>query len=148
MTETRLKPAQLRRKQTSAEVKLWSALRGERLNGWKFRRQHPIDRYIVDFVCLDAKLIIEVDGATHSTDAELERDAVRTQTLETCGFFVLRLTNADVFDNLGGVLETILAAIEQRDHIQKLSSMSSLLAERRWSALRGEFTPLTLSLSP
>ncbi|TDM99577.1 hypothetical protein CEE86_13930, partial [Lactobacillus crispatus] len=57
----------LRRTQTSAEAKLWRVLRNRALNGWKFRRQHPIDRYIVDFACIEAKLIVEVDGATHST---------------------------------------------------------------------------------
>lgn len=83
------------------------------MNGWKFRRQSPIDRFIVDFVCHDAKLVIEVDGATHGTADERERDRLRTLVLETCGFHVLRVTNADVYDNLDGVRETILMAIAQ-----------------------------------
>lgn len=95
------------------EAKLWYALRNRRLNGWKFRRQCPIDRFIVDFVCHDAKLIIEVDGATHGTTEEQSRDRMRTQTLEACGFHVLRVTNTDVFENLDGVRETILTAIER-----------------------------------
>ena len=108
---------QLRASQTSAESKLWQALRNRTLSRWKFRRQWPIDQYIVDFVCLDAKLVIEVDGATHSTEGELAADAHRTRVLERCGFHVLRILNVDVYRNLPGVLETILAELEHRIHL-------------------------------
>jgi very-short-patch-repair endonuclease len=101
----------LRAKQTSAEARLWSALRNRRLARWKFRRQHPIDRYIVDFVCVDGKLVVEVDGATHSTGHELSHDAERTRVLESFGFHIIRVTNADVYENLEGVQETIAAAL-------------------------------------
>jgi very-short-patch-repair endonuclease len=97
----------LRASQTSAEAKLWQALRNRRLARWKFRRQHPIDRYIVDFVTIDGKLIVEVDGVTHSSQAEIKRDQTRTQALEACGFLVVRVTNTDVYENLEGVLEMI-----------------------------------------
>ncbi|MBR0755845.1 DUF559 domain-containing protein [Bradyrhizobium jicamae] len=97
----------LRASQTSAEAKLWQALRNRRLERWKFRRQHPIDRYIVDFVTLDGKLIVEVDGVTHSTASEIKRDAKRTEVLEACGFLVVRVSNTDVYENLEGVLEMI-----------------------------------------
>ena len=97
----------LRSSQTSAEAKLWQALRNRRLARWKFRRQHPIDRYIVDFVTLDGKLIVEVDGVTHSEPSELERDKARTNVLEACGFLVVRVSNTDVYENLEGVLEMI-----------------------------------------
>ena len=97
----------LRASQTNAEAKLWQAPRNRRLARWKFRRQHPIDRYIVDFVTLDGKLIVEVDGATHSTSSELKRDEARTKVLEACGFLVVRVTNTDVYENLEGVLEMI-----------------------------------------
>lgn len=97
----------LRASQTNAEARLWQALRARRLAHWKFRRQHPLDRYIADFVTLEGKLIIEVDGATHSTPSELNRDAERTRILESLGFHVVRVTNTDVYDNLGGVLEMI-----------------------------------------
>ncbi|MGA2994774.1 endonuclease domain-containing protein [Bradyrhizobium sp.] len=80
---------QSRAAQSNAEARLWQALRGRRLARYKFRRQHPVDRYIVDFVALDSKLIIEVDGATHSTDAELEHDSQRTRVLESFGFHVV-----------------------------------------------------------
>ncbi|WP_440636070.1 endonuclease domain-containing protein [Bradyrhizobium sp. PUT101] len=97
----------LRESQTSAEAKLWQALRNRQLARWKFRRQHPIDRYVVDFVTLDRKLIIEVDGVTHSSPSEIERDDARTKLLESCGFLVLRVSNTDVYENLEGVLELI-----------------------------------------
>ena len=98
---------QLRETQTSAEARLWQALRNRRLASWKFRRQHPIDRYIVDFVTLDGRLIIEVDGATHGSDAQIARDEERTRVLESLGFHVVRVSNVDVFGNLNGVLEMI-----------------------------------------
>ncbi len=91
---------------------LWQALRNRMLARWKFRRQHPVDRYVVDFVCLDAKLVIELDGATHSTEAEIARDRERTRILEACGCQVIRFTNAEVYSNLDGVIETILAELE------------------------------------
>jgi very-short-patch-repair endonuclease len=98
---------QLRKAQTSAEARLWQALRNRRLAHWKFRRQHPIDRFIVDFVTIDGKLIIEVDGVTHDSTQALARDAERTRILESLGFHVVRVTNTDVYENLEGVLEMI-----------------------------------------
>ena len=105
---------QLRLRQTRAEDLLWQALRNRKLAHWKFRRQHPVDRYIVDFVCLDARLVIEVDGATHSTDREIRQDEQRTRVLETCGYHVIRFANAEIYDNRAGVMETILAELEKR----------------------------------
>jgi very-short-patch-repair endonuclease len=107
MDRFRARARALRASQTSAESKLWQALRNRRLARWKFRRQHPIDRYIVDFVTLDGKLVVEVDGFTHSTPTEIRRDKARTDALEACGFFVIRVSNTDVYDNLHGVLEMI-----------------------------------------
>ncbi|CAN1722959.1 ribonuclease P protein component [Hyphomicrobium sp. 1Nfss2.1] len=98
----------LRRTASSAEDLLWRELRNRQLGRWKFRRQHPIDRFIVDFVTIAGKLIIEVDGATHSTPEEMRRDAERTRILESLGFHVVRVTNDDVYRNLDGVLESIL----------------------------------------
>ena len=107
MERFKARARRLRESQTSAEAKLWQALRNRRLARWKFRRQHPIDRYVVDFVTLDGKLIIEVDGVTHCSPTEIERDEVRTKVLESCGFLVLRVSNTDVYENLEGVLELI-----------------------------------------
>jgi very-short-patch-repair endonuclease len=103
MERFRARARSLRATQTSAEAKLWQALRNRRLARWKFRRQHPI----VDFVTLDGKLIVEVDGVTHSEPAEIKRDKARTEILEACGFLVVRVSNTDVYENLEGVLEMI-----------------------------------------
>ncbi|TMK48813.1 MAG: endonuclease domain-containing protein [Alphaproteobacteria bacterium] len=107
MDKFKARARKLRLSQTSAEAKLWQALRNRRLARWKFRRQHPIDRYVVDFVTLDGKLIVEVDGVTHAEPSELARDRVRSEVLESCGFLVVRVSNIDEYDNLEGVLEMI-----------------------------------------
>src|SRR5919202_396192 len=93
-TEPRTFARTLRRQQTSSEELLWQQLRGRRLDGFKFRRQVPIGRYVVDFLCLHAKLIVEVDGRQHGWEADY--DAERTRTLEGMGFVVLRVSNEDV----------------------------------------------------
>ncbi len=111
MDRFKARARQLRAAQTSAEAKLWQALRARQLARWKFRRQHPIDRYVVDFVTLDGRLIVEVDGVTHDSEAERARDAVRTEVLARCGFHVVRVSNTDVYENLEGVLEMILATL-------------------------------------
>ena len=113
MPEARSIARTLRHRQTAAEARLWSALRNGRLNGWKFRRQFPVGGAVADFACLAARLVVEVDGATHGSDVERSRDARRTDMLVRCGFEVLRIDN-DVAMNLEGVRETILAAIERR----------------------------------
>ncbi|RBP05128.1 very-short-patch-repair endonuclease [Roseiarcus fermentans] len=97
----------LRRDATSAERRLWSGLRREQIGGFRFRRQVILAGFIADFACLEARLVIEVDGATHSTDDERARDAARSAAIEAQGFSVLRFTNDEVFRNLDGVLETI-----------------------------------------
>jgi very-short-patch-repair endonuclease len=107
MDKFKARSRNLRALQTSAEARLWQALRNRRLARWKFRRQHPIDRYIVDFVTIDGKLIVEVDGVTHAEPLELARDKARSDVLEACGFLVVRVSNTDVYENLEGVLEMI-----------------------------------------
>jgi very-short-patch-repair endonuclease len=101
----------LRRDQTDVERMLWFRLRDRRLSGWKFRRQFPIDHFIVDFFCADAHLIIELDGGQHAvrTDA----DTNRTRILEAMGYLVLRFWNNDVMKNIDGVTEEIMAALER-----------------------------------
>src|SRR5450759_5469915 len=81
---------QLRTNSTPAERRMWSMLRGKRLAGLKFRRQHVVGNFIVDFVCLPARLIIEVDGDTHGDDEAELRDAKRTQEIEGFGYRVIR----------------------------------------------------------
>ena len=112
MERFRKRARKLRARQTSAEALLWRVLRNRRLTRWKFRRQHPIDRYIVDFVTLDGMLIVEVDGATHSTAAELARDKERTRILTSLGFHIVRVTNLDVYENIQGVQEMIAMTLD------------------------------------
>jgi very-short-patch-repair endonuclease len=100
----------LRRDQTDAERKLWFRLRDRRLAGLKFRRQTPLGPYVADFCCEDARLVVELDGGQHN---ENPRDAVRTKALEAMGYLVLRFWNNDVFNNIAGVLKTILSAARQ-----------------------------------
>ncbi|MFM9975484.1 MAG: endonuclease domain-containing protein [Beijerinckiaceae bacterium] len=116
MLETR-RSRSLRKNATAAEAKLWSKLRNRQLNGFKFVRQVAIGPYIADFCCREHKLIVEVDGATHSTDAELALDIHRTAFLAAEGYTILRVQNAEIFDNLDGILETILTRLEGRDHL-------------------------------
>ena len=97
----------LRKRMTEAEVILWSKLRSHATNGFHFRKQHPVGPYIADFACLKARLIVEVDGDTHSTEAELEHDRRRDQFLRSLGWRVLRVTNEDVFKALDVVMEAI-----------------------------------------
>lgn len=99
-----LRARRLRRDQTEVERLLWSRLRDRRLDGWKFRRQAPIDRFTVDFLCPDAKLVIELDGGQHTA----ELDAKRTRMIEALGYLVIRFWNNDVNDNIEGVLARII----------------------------------------
>ncbi len=100
----------LREEMTDGEGKLWQALRGEQIRGMRFRRQHPIGRFILDFYCPKHKLAIEVDGAVHDEPNQAEYDAVRTETLNQHGIRVLRIRNEDVQHDIWGVLERIAAA--------------------------------------
>src|SRR5689334_10532258 len=102
----------LRRHQTDAERILWFRLRGRRLAGWKIKRQVSIDRFIVDFVCADAKLIVELDGGQHAV--RTVQDEERTKTLEAMGYLVLRFWNNDVMRNIEGVLEEILNTLNHQ----------------------------------
>lgn len=99
----------LRLDQTDAEAKLWSKLRNRQLNGHKFRRQVPIEGFVVDFVCYESRLVVEVDGGQH--DEQAEKDARRTEVLEDAGFLVIRFWNNEVLGNCEGVLETIAAVL-------------------------------------
>ena len=97
---------------TDAESRLWYLLRRKAMHGFKFRRQHPVGRYVTDFACPKALLIIEVDGGQHSDNGR--EDAARTADLEAHGYTVLRFWNNEVFENLDGVREVISAALAAR----------------------------------
>ena len=102
----------LRTEPTDAEHKLWQYLRGRQLEGCKFRRQHPFGDYILDFVCLDRKLVVELDGGQHAANSTY--DGERTSFLEKAGFRVLRFWNNEVFENIEGVVQVIIAALVER----------------------------------
>ncbi|RWE29677.1 MAG: endonuclease domain-containing protein [Mesorhizobium sp.] len=98
----------MRREPTEAEDRLWQELRGRRLDNIKFRRQVPIGRYVADFVCAEARLIVEIDGSQH---AESRHDQERDAELKARGFRVLRFWNDDVLKELDAVCDTIIAYV-------------------------------------
>ena len=102
----------LRQKETESEQILWSWLRNNQLNGAKFRRQQPLGNYVVDFVCFDKKLIIEIDGGQHNDDQFIEKDKERTRFLHSEGFRVIRFWNNDVLTNIDGVIIHIRGTLE------------------------------------
>src|SRR5438552_8443817 len=103
----------LRANQNSAEQRVWSILRARRLAGLKFRRQHVLGKYIADFVCIPARLVVEIDGETHGDDSQLS-DAKRTEVIERAGYRVIRFWNDYVLnDSDGGVADTILEALRK-----------------------------------
>ncbi|MFL5145438.1 MAG: endonuclease domain-containing protein [Microvirga sp.] len=99
---------QMRREPTEAERRMWRLLRDRRLGGFKFRRQEQLGRYIVDFVCFERKLIVELDGSQH---AESAYDAERDAWLRSRDFVVLRFWNNEVFDHPAGVQHTVAARL-------------------------------------
>jgi very-short-patch-repair endonuclease len=101
----------LRNNMSDAEQALWHLLRGGQISGWKFRRQHPFGDYILDFVCLENKLVIEVDGGQHGQQAAY--DANRTQELHAVGFRVLRFWNNEVIKEIESVKEKIWLTVHE-----------------------------------
>ncbi len=105
----------LRHKMTPHEIILWSKLKNSQLHNCKFRRQHGIGRFIVDFYCPELKLVIEVDGANHFFDEESEKyDNKRQKFIESQGIKVIRVGNTDIKDNMSGVLDLISQEIFNR----------------------------------
>jgi len=101
---------------TPTENKVWQAVRRRQL-GFKFRRQHPIDRFIADFYCAEAKLVIEIDGDSHAPPDQAEYDAERTRWLEERGYRVIRFPARKVEEDLAGVVEGIRRACEDGTEI-------------------------------
>lgn len=99
----------LRANETEAEYRLWGDIRNRQLNGYKFARQIPIGPYVVDFICRDARLVLELDGVQHSED---RRDDIRTRFLNRNGYSVLRFWNDEVLRERGAVLDTLLAVLD------------------------------------
>lgn len=103
---------ELRQELTGAEKLLWAELRNKKLNGLKFRRQHPIDKFVADFYCHEKKLVIELDGGVHDENINKEYDEARTAMLAGLNVIVLRFRNEDVTNNLKGVLRKISDAVD------------------------------------
>lgn len=106
---------QLRRQQTNAEQLIWQLIRNRNLSGYKFRRQHPICGYILDFYCYDVKLAIELDGGGHNHDEQRLYDDERSRRLGREGIRILRLWNHDVLNATEDVLEEIYRQLELKD---------------------------------
>lgn len=104
---------ELRQPQTPAEATLWRHLRNRNMK-YKFRRQHPIYRFIIDFYCAEAKLLIEIDGDSHLVKEQIEYDKARTEYLEALGYKVIRFTNNDVRYTISAVVDKIINTVEKR----------------------------------
>ena len=115
MDRLRTRARELRNNPTDAERALWGALRFWQLDGYKFRRQQPLGRYIVDFVCLEKRVVVEVDGGQHAQEATV--DAERDRWLRDEGFIVLRFWNNEVLKNMDGVREVILRNLQSTPYL-------------------------------
>jgi len=103
---------ELRRTMTEAEIILWNELRNKKLNGYKFRRQHPIKNYVADFYCHEARLVVEVDGEIHKDESTKEYDEKRTHDLKEFGIKVIRFANKDILNTIDEVLFKISMEIQ------------------------------------
>ena len=127
----------LRQRQTKAEVRLWSRLRNRQLDDLKFRRQVPRGKFVADFLCDEAMLILEVDGSQH--DDAPEGDVGRTAYLESLGYMVMRFRNLDVLQNTDRVLDHVQAVAEERRKAPSSAPSGHLLPKgRRGAAARSE----------
>ena len=104
---------ELRSSMTDAEISLWSKVRRKQLHGLQFYRQKPLGKYIVDFYCPSARLVIEVDGGQHYTEEGQAKDSRRDADLSTMGLNVLRFSNLDVVRNVDGVIAEVIRQLEK-----------------------------------
>ena len=111
---------QLRKNATDAEKYFWTHIRNRQLEGWKFRRQLPVGRYIVDFACPELRLIVEIDGGQHAE--RIRYDLARTRFLQSKGYQVVRFWNNEVLGNIEGVLEALTLTLSPRERELKNSS--------------------------
>jgi very-short-patch-repair endonuclease len=100
--------SKLRKNMPAPEVILWSRLKGKQLNGLKFRRQYSIGRYILDFYCPEKRLAIEIDGDSHFESKAIRYDQKRQELIESFSIRLIRFTNKEIIENIGGILNTIL----------------------------------------
>ncbi len=129
----------LRINQTPWELKLWNYLRANKLNGFKFKRQVPVGRYIVDFCCQDARLIIELDGGHHSENETSVKDAEKERDLKSKGYKVLHFWNNEVDSNIEGVMEVILNNIDLSPNLSPSpGERGSSSLPNAWGGIEGE----------
>ena len=107
--KTKSKAKFLRRNQTPAEAKFWHMVRDKKIGGLKFRRQHPLGRFVVDFYCHELLLVVELDGNIHERKSVKMRDEIREQKIKELGLKVLRFSNEDVYFNLDLIADKIIA---------------------------------------
>ncbi len=105
---------ELRKTQTDAEKLLWEVLKDRKVDGHKFRRQHPFGKYVLDFYCAMEKLCVELDGGGHARQTKTEHDEERSKALEKEGLRVLRFWNNDVLDNIEGVIDAIIEGLGRK----------------------------------
>ena len=99
--------SELRKNMTEAEKLVWEKVRKKQILGLRFRRQHPIDKYVVDFYCHSTRLVVEIDGGVHLTHENKEYDKVRTMDLENLDLTVIRFSNKQVLENIKEVIDSI-----------------------------------------
>ena len=92
---------------TAPELIFWTAVRGRKVKGYKFRRQYSVGRYVIDFYCTTARIGVEIDGDSHFTKEQKKYDAIRSEYVGALGIKILRYTNEEIMNNLNGVLEDI-----------------------------------------
>ena len=110
---------------TDAEAKLWEIVKSKKLEGFKFRRQHIIGSYITDLVCLDRRLIVEIDGLIHQLPENKENDKIRTRWLEEKGFKVIRFSNDEVLNKTDEVIELLISNLKAQPNIKERNNLSS-----------------------
>ena len=126
-----------RSKPTKAEEILWEVIKGKKLGNYKFRRQHIIDKYITDIVCLDKRLVIEIDGLIHQLPENITSDQERTFALEKKGFKLIRFSNDAILDNLETTLSQILFELNDRQSIKEISDLRPPFGGQGASSSRG-----------
>jgi 5-methyltetrahydrofolate--homocysteine methyltransferase len=139
-----------RNKSTDAEAALWELVKSKKLEGYKFRRQHIIGNYIIDLVCLDSRLVIEIDGLIHQLPENKESDVIRTEWLNEKGFRVIRFTNDDVLFNTDNTIEQISLTLKAQPSIKETNNLSSPFG-RQWAAkadFMGAFSVTIEGLEP
>ena len=109
----------MRKNLTKAEAVMWGKIKGKNLNGHHFRRQHPIGPFIADFACVEGKVVLEVDGATHNSEEEQAYDGRRTSFLESEGWHVVRVWNNQIYNNRDGVLRALDEIVTARVEANK-----------------------------